>query len=158
MARLDLASKLGSWLRFAALIGAAAVLAAPSFQAAAGVDKPKLERGKGERCVEDTDFMRRNHMQLLKHHRDETMHRGIRTTKHSLKGCVECHASEKTGSVAATKEDFCMACHTYASVKLDCWDCHATKPMAKKPAKTEAAAEAKTSPLMANTQNGGAKP
>lgn len=150
-------ARLSSWLRLAALIGAAAVLAAPSFQAAAGADKPKLERGKGEKCVEDTDFMRRNHMDLLKHHRDETMHKGIRTTKHSLKGCVECHASEKTGSVAATKEDFCMACHSYASVKLDCWGCHATKPMAKKPGKTEAQAEVTASPLMANTQNGGAK-
>lgn len=103
------------------LMGPAAVMA--------GVDKPVLERGKGERCVEDTDFMRRNHMVLLKHHRDDTMRRGIRTTKHSLKGCVDCHASSKTGSVASSKEDFCMACHTYAGVKLDCWDCHATKPL-----------------------------
>lgn len=95
----------------------------------AGVDKPVLERGKGERCVEDTEFMRRNHMELLKHHRDDTMRRGIRTTKHSLKGCVDCHASSKTGSVASSKEDFCMACHVYSGVKLDCWDCHATKPM-----------------------------
>jgi len=96
--------------------------------AQAGVDLPKLSPGKGDKCVEDTDFMRRNHMDLLKHHRDDTMRLGIRTTKHSLKGCVECHASEKTGSVAASKEDFCMACHSYASVKLDCWACHATKP------------------------------
>lgn len=97
----------------------------------AGVVKPVLERGKGERCVEDTEYMRRYHMQLLKHQRDDTMRRGIRTTKHSLKGCVECHASSKTGSVASSKDDFCMACHVYASVKLDCWDCHATKPMKK---------------------------
>lgn len=97
--------------------------------AMAGVNKPVLERGKGERCVEDTEFMRRNHMVLLKHHRDDTLRRGIRTTKHSLKGCVDCHASSKTGSVASSKEDFCMACHVYTGVKLDCWDCHATKPM-----------------------------
>jgi len=150
-------ARLSSWLRLAALIGAAAVLAAPSFEAAAGADKPKLEHGKGDKCVEDTDFMRRNHMELLKHHRDETMHQGIRTTKYSLKQCVACHASEKTGSVAATKEDFCAACHSYAGVKLDCWDCHATKPMAKKPGQAEAQAEVKASPLMPNPQNGGAK-
>ena len=100
--------------------------------AQAGVDVPKLPTAKvAGKCVEDTDFMRRNHMDLLKHHRDDTMRLGIRTTKHSLKGCVECHASEKTGSVAASKEDFCMACHSYASVKLDCWGCHATKPAQK---------------------------
>lgn len=159
MARLDCKSKLGNWLRFAALIGAAAVLAAPSFEAAAGADKPTLERGKGEKCVEDTDFMRRNHMELLKHQRDETMHKGIRTTTHSLKQCVACHASEKTGSVTASKEDFCMACHSYAGVKLDCWDCHATKPMTKKPGQAGAKGDAKASPLLATTkQNGGAKP
>jgi hypothetical protein len=83
---------------------------------------------KGERCVEPTDFMRRNHMELLKHHRNEALRQGVRTTKHSLKGCVECHASAKTGSVAASKEDFCVSCHAYTAVHLDCWDCHATKP------------------------------
>jgi hypothetical protein len=74
-------------------------------------------------------------MDLLKHQRDETMHKGIRSTQHSLKQCVVCHASEKTGSVALSKEDFCVACHSYAGVKLDCWGCHATKPGKKEPAK-----------------------
>lgn len=117
----------GAWGLLALLAG---LLMTPA-ALLAGVDKPMLERGKGERCVEDTEFMRRNHMVLLNHHRDDTMRRGIRTTKHSLKGCVECHASSKTGSVASSKEDFCMACHVYTGVKLDCWDCHATKPMSQ---------------------------
>lgn len=118
-------------LRYMAAIGALAGMVMASVSALAGVDKPVLEPGKGERCVEDTEFMRRNHMELLKHHRDQTMRLGIRTTRHSLKKCVECHASSRTGSVAASKEDFCAACHAYAGVKLDCWDCHATKPMKK---------------------------
>lgn len=126
-------ASLGKWLKLALLAGAAALTAVAPYQATAGSAKPMLERGKGEQCVEDTQFMRRNHMELLKHHRNDTMRKGIRTTKHSLKGCVECHASAKTGSVAASKEDFCASCHSYAAVKLDCWDCHATKPM-KKPA------------------------
>ncbi|KAF0099528.1 MAG: hypothetical protein FD187_2175 [bacterium] len=121
-------AKLADWLRLVVLAGVAAVLAVPSFQAAAGVGLPKLERGKGEKCVEDTQFMRRNHMELLKHQRDDTMRKGIRTTKHSLKGCVECHAGSQSGSVAAGKDDFCMACHVYTGTRLDCWDCHATKP------------------------------
>lgn len=136
-------ARLAKWLRLAVLAGAAVLVAAPAQEATAGVDLPKLERGKGEKCVEETQFMRRNHMDLLKHHRDDTLRRGIRTTKHSLKGCVECHASEKTGSVAASKEDFCAACHSFASVKLDCWDCHATKP-GKKTAKAGAAASMPT--------------
>jgi len=126
MARL--AGYLRAGLRLAVLLGVTAAMAVPAFEAAAGVDLPKLEKGKGEKCVEDTATMRRNHMDLLKHHRDDTLRRGIRTTKHSLKACVECHSSSKTGSVASSKEDFCVACHSYAGAKLDCWDCHATKP------------------------------
>lgn len=121
-------ARLAKWLRLAALLGAAAMLAAPTFEAAAGVELPKLEKGKGEKCVDDTDYMRRHHPDLLKHHRDDTLRKGIRTTKYSLKKCVECHAGSTTGSVASSKEDFCVACHSYTAVKLDCWDCHATKP------------------------------
>jgi len=90
----------------------------------------------GERCVEDTTFMRKNHMKLLMHQRDETMHKGIRTEKHSLKKCVSCHASAKDDRVVGSDEHFCQSCHTYAAVKLDCWECHATKA---KPAQAAAA-------------------
>lgn len=138
-------ARLANWLRLAALLGAAAMMAAPAFEAAAGVELPKLEKGKGDKCVEDTDYMRRNHMELLKHHRDETLRQGIRTTRHSLKGCVECHAGSKTGSVASSKDDFCVACHSYAGAKPDCWDCHATKP-GKRP--VQQAAQPGISPLM----------
>lgn len=86
---------------------------------------------KGDKCVEDEDFMRRNHMNLLKHQRDETMHKGIRTTKHSLKNCIECHASKKNNSVIGTNENFCQGCHSYAAVKLDCFECHSSKPKAQ---------------------------
>ncbi len=72
--------------------------------------------------------MRRNHMKVLDGHRDETVIEGIRTKKYSLKECINCHASEKTGSVATAKDDFCISCHSYASVKIDCFDCHSTKP------------------------------
>jgi len=121
----------------------------------AGVGLPQLERGKGERCVEDTQFMRRNHMELLKHHRDKTVHQGIRTPRHSLKGCVEGHASAKTGSVAASKDDFCAACHVYTGVKLDCWDCHATKP-GKRPAQSGLPTTmSQPSPLLADPAHGG---
>jgi len=85
---------------------------------------------KGDKCVRDTDEMRRNHMKMLKHQRDETMRKGIRTTQESLKNCIECHANPKTNSVASSKEDFCMGCHSYAAVKLDCFECHSSKPKA----------------------------
>lgn len=94
-----------------------------------GAPKPVISKAvKGEHCVEPNDFMRRNHMKVLNHHRDATVLEGIRSKKFSLKGCVDCHASEKTGSVATAKDDFCVSCHSYAAVKIDCFDCHSTKP------------------------------
>jgi hypothetical protein len=97
--------------------------------AAAGrVPKPVIAQGQGEKCVEPTDFMRRNHMRVLMFHRDRTVHEGIRTPQHSLKGCVECHAGAKTGTVAGNKDDFCQSCHAYAAVSIDCFECHATRP------------------------------
>ena len=147
-------ARLANWLRLVVLLGVSAVLAVPSFEAAAGVNLPKLERGKGEACVEDTETMRRQHMNMLKHQRDKTMRQGIRTSKHSLKGCIECHAGSQTGSVASVKEDFCMACHVYSGVKLDCWDCHATKPAEKSPARLGAKPRKDASPILAATLNG----
>jgi hypothetical protein len=91
------------------------------------VPKPVVAQAQGEKCVEPTDFMRRNHMKLLMFHRDDTVHQGIRTPQHSLKGCVECHAGAKSGTVVGSKDDFCQSCHAYAAVSIDCFECHATK-------------------------------
>ena len=89
---------------------------------------PHLDIGKGGQCVEpDHTLMRKTHMNLLKHQRDETVHKGIRGQKYSLAECVECHASQKTNSVLGSNEAFCQGCHTYAAVKLDCFECHANK-------------------------------
>jgi len=95
---------------------------------------PDVPRGKGDKCVEDTEFMRSNHMELLLHQRDETVHRGIRTKEHSLKNCMECHVvtDENNQPVsAASPKHFCRVCHDYASVSIDCFQCHASKPRAK---------------------------
>jgi hypothetical protein len=111
-----------------ALAVAVAVAALAGMAVAAGV-APTVERAvKGERCVEDTATMRRDHMRFLEHQRDATVHGGIRGAKHSLKGCVDCHASKATGSVAQAKGDFCVACHAYAAVRIDCFECHSARP------------------------------
>jgi hypothetical protein len=82
----------------------------------------------GTQCVADPAIMRRSHMEMLKHQRDDTVHGGIRGAKASLKACVECHASPATGSVAQGPADFCVSCHSYAAVKIDCFECHASRP------------------------------
>ncbi len=69
--------------------------------------------------------MRRNHMKLLMHQRGETVHRGIRTKKYSLKNCLTCHAPEKPTADQSTPQHFCQSCHAYAGVRIDCFECHA---------------------------------
>ena len=93
----------------------------------ARVARPVVTIERPGKCVEATDVMRRDHMKLLMHQRDRTMREGVRTKPHSLAGCVECHASSKTGSVLGP-EGFCQSCHAYAGVQLDCFECHASKP------------------------------
>lgn len=91
--------------------------------------KPVIERAKaGTQCVADPATMRREHPKMLEHQRDETVHGGIRGAKASLKACIACHASPSTGSVAAAETNFCVSCHTYTAVRIDCFECHATKP------------------------------
>ena len=90
---------------------------------------PAVEPAKaGTQCIADPEYMRRHHMELLVHQRDKTVHQGMRGAEASLQGCISCHASQRTGSVAKAPTDFCVACHSYAAVKIDCFDCHASTP------------------------------
>ena len=111
-----------------ALLGVASVVVADE-----GGDSllPVIPAGQGDSCVEDTGFMRRNHMELLEHQRDETMLKGVRTKQHSLQGCLSCHVVYGADSVpvtAASPDHFCRSCHDYAAVSIDCFQCHASRP------------------------------
>ena len=109
----------------------------PSQAAAAETGKsgrvpvPAPARGKGDSCVADTDFMRRNHMTMLDHQRDDTVHEGLRAKRFSLKECISCHAVNGSDGVPVTVDDpkhFCRSCHDYAAVQIDCFQCHASRP------------------------------
>jgi hypothetical protein len=96
-----------------------------------GVPLPVISRGQGENCVADTDFMRRNHMTMLRHQRDETMREGIRGNQYSLRDCVTCHAvlgPDAMPVTVASPQHFCRSCHDYAAVNIDCFQCHASRP------------------------------
>lgn len=116
------------------LVSLATVMVIPSSAYSADGDlRPvlKINRDKGDQCVEPTADMRKNHMKYLLHQRDETVHEGIRTKKHSLKECIACHANKDDKGEyipVNTPGEFCQTCHAYASVKIDCFECHATKP------------------------------
>ena len=105
--------------------GLAACVAAGAAEGPAGrVARPVVKVEQPGACVEPTADMRRNHMKYLVHQRDRTVREGYRGTRHSLKECVECHASRATGTVLG-RDGFCESCHRYASVSIDCFECHA---------------------------------
>ncbi len=112
------------------LVGVSLLLALP-LTSQAGDLYPSVPKGKGDKCVEPTEEMREHHMEYILHQRDDTMRRGIRTSKHSLKECIECHnAPAKDDKVArfGEKDHFCSSCHTFVAVNVDCFECHADKP------------------------------
>ena len=93
--------------------------------------EPKLPMLATE-CVEPTDVMRREHMKFLLHQRDATVIDGIRTRKHSLTGCIDCHNPHPQNGQAVHYEDpehFCAGCHLFTGVKIDCFGCHADRPV-----------------------------
>jgi hypothetical protein len=123
---------IGAGLLLSASLSASAGNEAPA--AAVGRTlQPLVEKARAGTCVEEPAFMRRNHMKLLQHQRDDTLRGGVRTGKYSLKECVACHASQTSQSVNAEASNFCQSCHNYAAVKIDCFECHANTPPANAP-------------------------
>ncbi|MGZ9101722.1 MAG: hypothetical protein ACXW3Y_02135 [Rhodoplanes sp.] len=106
-----------------AVLFALAAFADADDKRARRVPVPAFKIEKGDACVASTEEMRRDHMNMLLHQRDRTMRQGLREPRFSLKNCVDCHASNETGSVVG-KDGFCSSCHTYASVSIDCFECH----------------------------------
>ncbi|GBE41998.1 MAG TPA: hypothetical protein ENH05_01615 [Rhizobiales bacterium] len=98
---------------------------------------PAPPKGKGDKCIADKDFMRRNHMKILEHQRDQTVYDGVRIKRTSLKECVACHVVNGPDALPLTSESpkyFCRVCHDYAAVKVDCFECHVSRPPVAKAA------------------------
>jgi hypothetical protein len=94
--------------------------------------EPQRHFSDTQECVEPEEEMRRNHMEYILHQRDETVHEGIRTRQYALEECINCHASkDETGEYVRVEDPrhFCASCHTYASVNIDCFQCHADVPV-----------------------------
>ncbi len=128
-----------------------------------GDTAPALEletaKAKAEQCVEPTDVMRINHMDFILHQRDETMHNGIRTSKHSFKACINCHVpAQKEGKPVNYLTDdhtlnpdhFCATCHAYVGEKINCFECHSDNPQGATPSDSNHAS------LKVQSANGGA--
>jgi hypothetical protein len=91
---------------------------------ALALDTPAILALEDRRCLEETVFMRTNHMKLLVGWRDGVVRDGNRlhTARNgkvyemSLSGtCLKCHSN---------KDQFCDRCHHYVGAKPSCWDCH----------------------------------
>ena len=93
---------------------------------------PKAQRRFSEEqaCVEPIEEMRANHMEYILDQRDVTVYEGIRTRQYSLVECINCHVSDAPDAPRADSEKhFCNSCHTYTSVSIDCFQCHADRPV-----------------------------
>jgi predicted CXXCH cytochrome family protein len=109
----------------------AAVLAGILGAHAGDVPQPSVPKAVGGACVAPPDVMRRDHMAMLKHGRDLSVRAGERVEGGRLTGCISCHAVSggKGGAVTvSSSQHFCRACHDYAAVKIDCFECHASRP------------------------------
>jgi hypothetical protein len=88
------------------------------------LDTPEIRALAERLCIEDTPYMRANHMKLLKAWRDDVVRNGNRvyTTKDGRKfemsltgSCLKCHDN---------KDKFCDRCHNYVGANPSCWNCH----------------------------------
>lgn len=73
-------------------------------------------------------------MDYLKHDRIKVVRDGVRGVKHSLAGCIDCHAEQdgKGGYHPVNAEgQFCSGCHEYLAVSLTCFQCHSKEPEPK---------------------------
>jgi cytochrome c len=93
-------------------------------QPALSLDTPEIAQLKDKRCLEDTAFMRPNHMKLLVTWREAVVREGNRLYtatdgrifETKLSGtCLKCHSN---------KQQFCDRCHNYVGVKPNCFSCH----------------------------------
>lgn len=105
-----------------------AIFSSPFWTGWIGQDYTKtgvvLPAGEKE-CIEDTEFMRAQHMRLLDEWRDQALREENRVYQSALNGkkwvislqntCLKCHSNYT---------EFCEKCHVANSVYPYCWTCH----------------------------------
>ncbi|MDE7240446.1 sulfate reduction electron transfer complex DsrMKJOP subunit DsrJ [Desulfovibrio sp.] len=105
-----------------------AIFSSPFWTGWIGQDYTKtgvvLPAGEKE-CIEDTEFMRAQHMRLLDEWRDQALREENRVYESALNGkkwvislqntCLKCHSNYS---------EFCEKCHVANSVYPYCWTCH----------------------------------
>jgi len=96
------------------------------------LDTPVINQLQNKKCIEDTAFMRADHMKMLNTWRDQVVREGRREYtatdgrkfEKSLTGtCLQCHSN---------KSQFCDRCHNYVGAKPSCYNCHIIPEEVKK--------------------------
>lgn len=90
-------------------------------------DAPELQMppNGATQCVEATDYMRSNHMELLDRWRDTVVRDNQRVYVSELTGMEHEMSLQKTCmSCHSNKAQFCDPCHDYTAVQPYCWTCH----------------------------------
>jgi len=101
--------------------------------------KITVSKAQGDKCVRPPAEIRRLHPDMLKHDRIQTMRKGVRAQADgkeldgSLKACINCHAikdsKDDSGYVRIdNNQHFCVSCHKFAAVTIDCFQCHRDIP------------------------------
>ncbi len=94
-----------------------------NFGKAAPKPQPELPK-EYKKCVESKEFMRREHMKLLRKWRFDVVRNNMRVYINSegrlinmslQNECMRCHTSKKK---------FCDVCHDYVAAHPYCWNCH----------------------------------
>jgi predicted CXXCH cytochrome family protein len=138
---MTFAMKIGRVLAAIMLVGVfSSTLTGCSSETEAQAVPGSAKSDKLTQCVRPKSYMRRNHMELIKHQRDITVHQGIRATKDSLAGCIACHVKHDAAGEPIpvnAKGQFCSRCHEYLAVQPDCFGCHSTVPEGPQPANLE---------------------
>ncbi len=143
----------GAWLALTAMLLPVAGRADGSGFGAIDIPEPAMPT-QADKCVEPTEIMRRKHMKFLYQQRDRTVIDGERNGKYSLVGCMDCHNPVSPAGEAPRYGDadhFCSACHAYASVKIDCFECHADRGYGSQQSSAVASAWNENSQLTATT-------
>lgn len=92
------------------------------------LNTPAIQRLTVKQCIESAEYMRANHMKLLKQWREEAVRMGKteyinsqgKSFKISLQTCLHCHYDPALNIT----DQFCISCHDYTAVKPNCWSCH----------------------------------
>jgi len=88
------------------------------------LDTPAINALAKPACIESTEYMRAEHMQLLDDWRHQTVRSGNLEYLTSSGQAIEMSLQNTCLSCHTNRVEFCTPCHDYVAVDPACWHCH----------------------------------